>query len=68
MRPVIVGIVLFFIGIIGWTTFYVLSRILNAITGITFPFLTRMFEFITILSLPIAMIAEILLLLLGRKY
>ncbi len=68
MRPIIFGVILFFVGMIGWTTFDILSRIsIEFIGNLGFPFLIEMFKLMSILSLPIALILEILLLLFGKR-
>ncbi len=65
VRPLIVGVAMFLVGLIGWFTFYTLSKITVVFIGnLNFMFLAVMFKFIAILSLPIALATEILLLLL----
>ncbi len=68
MRPIIFGVILFFVGMIGWMTFDILSRIpIGFVGSLKFPFLIEVFKFTTFLSIPIALILEILLLLFGKR-
>jgi len=68
MRPIFFGVILFFVGMIGWATFDILSRISIGFLGsLKFPFLIEMFKFLALLSLPIALTLEILLLLFGKR-
>ncbi len=69
MRPIVFGVILFFVGMVGWATFDILGKITVEYLGsLKFPFLIEMFKFIALLSLPIALTLEILLLLLGKRY
>jgi len=61
VRPILVGIALFFVGMIGWVVFKILSNIKIGIVYFDFEYLTLMFQFIAILSIPIALAFEILL-------
>ncbi len=64
MRPVFVGIALFFVGMIGWITFKILGSIrIGDFCYFSFPFITEMFKFIAILSIPISLAFEILMVL-----
>lgn len=70
MRPIVFGVILFFVGMVGWATFDILDRIIITIEyfgSLKFPFLIEMFKFIALLSLPIALALEVLLLLLGKR-
>lgn len=68
MRPIFFGVVLFFVGMIGWATFEILSKItIGFIGSLKFPFLIEMFKILAILSLPVALCLEILLQIFGRK-
>ncbi len=70
MRPIVFGVILFFVGMVGWATFDILDRIIITIEyfgSLKFPFLIEMFKFIALLSLPIALALEVLLHLLGKR-
>ena len=69
MRPIVFGVILFFVGMVGWATFDILDRIITIeyFGSLRFPFLIDMFKFIALLSLPIALALEVLLHLLGKR-
>ncbi len=68
MRPILVGITLFFVGMIGWMTFKILGSIrIGYFCYFSFPFITEMFKFIAVLSIPISLMFEILLALMKRE-
>jgi len=62
MRPIGWGLILFLIGIIGWLLFSVIYGVGGAITGYVpsiVEFLVILFGLLTLFSLPIAVIIEI---------
>ena len=68
MRPILVGITLFFVGMIGWVTFKILGNIrIGHLCCFSFPFITEMFKFIAVLSIPVSLMFEILMALMKRE-